>query len=241
MMENKSPNTRDYSLFIVLAAIFLAISLIAFGQKLIIDPIQNQSELSAEKIFHGALFFSWYVLFLIQALLINNHNVKYHKYLGYAGIVLIVGVLIDGVFMSINYANAFTPTENHGDLIIRASGVWANMHVLLATLVLVALAVMYRHRAQLHQRFMLLAAISMMTGPLSRIASYHIIPLHEGAVVFLGLLILLLIPMLYEHIKYKKVHAIYLWNLPIYFITLIIFAAVIPMTQSGQSAVFWFK
>lgn len=240
-MENKSLNTRSYGLYIALAIIFLAISLIAFGQKLIIDPILGQSQLSAGKILHGALFFSWYLLFLTQALLINNHNVKYHKYLGYAGVLLIAGVLVDGVFMSIDYANAFIATENQGDLIIRASGVWANMHVLLATLILVILAVIYRHRAQLHQRFILLAAISMMTGPLSRIASYHIIPLHEGAVVFLGLLILLLIPMLHEFVKQKKVHAIYLWNLPIYFITLIIFAAVIPMTPFGQSAVFWFK
>ncbi len=73
------------------------------------------------------------------------------------------------------------------------------------------------------------------------IASYGVIPLHEGAIVFSGLLILLLIPILYEFEKFKKVSSIYLWNLPLYFITLIVFAAVIPMPQQGQSAVSWFN
>lgn len=186
-------------------------------------------------------FFSWYLLFLVQSLLISNHNVRYHKYLGYGGILLLILVLIDGAFMSIDYANAFSPTENIGALIIRASGVWANIHVLLATLILAMLAVIYRSSPQLHKRFMLLVAISMMTGPIARIASFDIIPLHEGAIVFIGLLILLLIPIIYDYTIHKKVHPIYIWNLPIYFITLIIFAAVIPMTQLGQSAVFWFK
>lgn len=240
-MEKSLSKTTEYRFFISYAVTFLIISLIAFGEKLIIDPIRGESELSKGKIFHGALFFSWYLLFLVQSLLISNQNVRYHKYLGYAGILLLTGVLIDGAFMSIDYANSFSPTENIGDLIIRASGVWANIHVLLATLILAILAVIYRRRAQLHKRFMLLVAISMMTGPIARIASFDIIPLHEGAVVFIGLLILLLTPIIYDYVNHKKVHPIYIWNLPIYFITLIIFAAVIPMTPLGQSAVFWFR
>lgn len=240
-MEKNVSKTNDSTLFVSLAVIFLTISLLAFGKKLILDPILGSSSLSTEKIVHGALFFSWNLLFLVQILLIRRSNFNYHKYLGYTGIGLITLVLLDGCIMSISYANSFIPTENIGDLIIRASGVWANIHVLLATSILVTLAVVYRRRPPLHQRFMLLAATSMMTGPLSRIASFGVIPLHEGAVVFSGLLILLLIPILYEFAKYKKVSSIYLWNLPLYFITLIIFAAVIPMTQLGQSAVFWFK
>jgi len=240
-METNSPKSNDSTLFVLLAVTFLTISLLAFGQKLILDPILGRSSLSTEKIVHGVLFFSWNLLFLAQTLLIKRSNFKHHKYLGYAGIGLISLVLLDGCIMSIGYANAFIPTENIGDLIIRASGVWANIHVLLATLILVTLAVVYRRRPPLHQRFMLLAATSMMTGPLSRIASFGVIPLHEGAVVFSGLFILLLIPILYEFVKHKKASSIYLWNLPLYFITLIIFAAVIPMTQFGQSAVFWFK
>lgn len=240
-MEKSAPATGDNALFVALAAIFLAISLLAFGQKLMIDPVIGVPSLSAEKILHGVLFFSWSLLFLVQTLLIKVRHFKYHRYLGYTGFGLITLVLLDGCYMSVEYANAFFPTENIGDLIVRASGVWANIHVLLATLILVVLGVVYRRRPALHQRFMLLTATSMMTGPLARIASYGIIPLHEGAVVFLGLLILLLVPIIYELIKYRKVHPVYLWNLPLYFITLIIFAAVIPMTQFGQSAVFWFK
>lgn len=240
-MENGAPETQGHALFVSLAVIFVAISLIAFGQKLIVDPVLGVSSLDAAKIVHGILFLSWSLLFLVQALFIKKRNFKYHRCLGYAGFGLIALVLLDGCFMSIEYANAFVPTENIGDLIIRASGVWANAHVLLATFILVALAVTYRRRPVLHKRYMLLTATSMMTGPLARIASYGVIPLHEGAVVFIGLFVLLLTPILYELSKYKKVSPIYLWNLPLYFITLIIFAAVIPMTPFGQSAVFWFR
>ncbi len=241
-MEKSIRPPSDSVLFVSLAVIFLIISLLAFGEKLIFEPILlAKSSLSATKIIHGILFFAWVFLFLAQAILIKRSNFKYHKYFGYGGIGLISVVLFDGCIMSIEYANAFTPTDNIGDLIIRASGVWANIHVLLATLILVVLAVVYRRHPDLHQRFMLLAATSLMTGPLARIASYGVIPLHEGATVFVGLLILLLIPILYEFTKYKKVNPIYLWNLPLYFITLIIFAAIIPMTPWGQTAVFWFK
>jgi hypothetical protein len=240
-MENNLSKTNDSILYVVSAVIFAAICVLAFGEKLILDPILRSSSLSVEKIVHGVLFVSWVMLFLLQSVLILKGKLTHHKFWGYIGIGLISLVLLNGCFMAIVYANDFIPTDNIGSLIIRASGVWANFHVLIATSILVALAVAYRRQSSLHKRFMLLAAISLMTGPLARIASFGIIPLHEGAVVFCGLFILLMIPILYEFTKYKKVNAIYLWNLPVYFITLIIFAAVIPMTQFGQSAVFWFK
>ena len=240
-MENNLSKTNDSILYVALAVIFVAICTFAFVEKLIIDPILGVSSLSTEKIVHGVLFVSWVVLFLLQSILIMKGKLTSHRFWGYIGIALISVVLLNGCYMAVVYANEFIPTENIGSLIIRASGVWANFHVLIATSILVALAVAYRRRPVLHKRFMLLAAISLMTGPLARIASFGIIPLHEGAVVFCGLFILLMIPILYEWVKYKKVHALYLWNLPVYFITLIIFAAVIPMTPFGQSAVFWFK
>ena len=123
-MERNTSTTSDNALFVSLAVIFLAISLLAFGQKLIIDPFLGRASLSALKTLHGVLFFSWNLLFLVQTLLIKKGNFKHHKYFGYAGIGLIGMVLIDGCIMSIEYANTFIPTENIGDLIIRASGVW---------------------------------------------------------------------------------------------------------------------
>jgi hypothetical protein len=241
-MEKNIRTTSDSTLYVSLAVTFLIISLLAFVEKLIIEPLLlGEGTLSAAKIIHGILFFSWLLLFLTQAILIKKSNFKYHKYFGYGGIGLITLVLLDGSFMSAEYANEFIPTDNIGDLIIRASGVWANTHVLLATAILVVIAVVYRRNPPLHQRLMLLTTISMMSGPLARIASFGVIPMHKGAIVFVGLLILLLIPILYELIKYKKVSRVYLWNLPIYFVTLIIFAAIIPTTPWGQTAVFWFK
>jgi hypothetical protein len=40
--------------------------------------------------FHGALFSSWVVLFIVQTSLVAKHNVAMHRRLGIAGVVLVL-------------------------------------------------------------------------------------------------------------------------------------------------------
>lgn len=240
-METAKYNNEGFSLFLGMSIAFLIINVIGFGPTFYFAPFGGNPNLDSLRIIHGLVFSAWYLLFFAQALVAKSLNFRAHRLMGYVGMFLAVGIVINGTVMTAYFANDFTPTGEVGDLIFKASGVWANFHLVLSFTIFICLGFLFRRRLQLHKRFILLAAIAMMTAATSRIAAFEIQPLHAGAFTFISILALLLVPMIYESVQYRQVHSIYKWGAAAYFVTLILFAAVLPFTVFGQSAVFWFS
>ena len=240
-MNNMHTKPEGTILFLAMSVALIIINIIGFGPTFFFASLRETNNLNALKVIHGIIFSSWYLLLLAQALLIDRQSLRLHKYLGYCGAAIALAVIVNGAIMAAYFANDFQPTEDIGALIYKATGVWANFHLVISFTTFVLLGLTFRKKPDWHKRFMLMSAIAMMTAAVTRIANFGIIPIHAGALTFIGMLGLLLTPILYEYIKYRNVHAIYKWGTVAYFITLIIFAAVMPFTPFGQSAVFWFK
>ncbi|UHQ54956.1 MULTISPECIES: hypothetical protein [Microbulbifer] len=241
-METNNYNNEGFTLFLGMAFALLLINLVGFGPTFFFTPLTEPNpKLDTTRIIHGFTFSAWYLLFCAQAIAAKSLSFRAHRTMGFIGLFLAIAIVINGSIMTAHFANEFTPTDEVGPLILQASGVWANFHLVLSFAAFIVLGMAFRKQLQLHKRFVLLATIAMMTAATSRIAAFDGQPIHEGAFTFLCLLVLLLTPICYELVQYRKVHPVYLWGSAAYFVSLILFAAVIPMTAFGQSAVFWFQ
>jgi hypothetical protein len=114
---------------------------------------------------HGLLFTSWLVLFFVQARLIARHRVDWHRRLGVAGALLAAVMILTSLHAGVESAKAgraapgFTPIEAMALPFFSA--------LVFAALVGAALA--FRHRADLHQRLMVVATISIAAPGIGRV------------------------------------------------------------------------
>ena len=108
---------------------------------------------------HGALFFAWPVLFVVQAFLATRGRIQTHRSLGLLGIALATGMVFSGlaaIASTLHLAEqAAGPEQGNALALVAFSGV-------LMFAVFVTAAVGYRHRRDIHQRLMLLATLAMV-------------------------------------------------------------------------------
>ena len=144
---------------------------------------------------HGLAMFSWISLFLVQSIFILNGNRRLHMRIGVAGAVLAGAMVILGSVTAI-LSTRYNP---------EACQVLGGARFFLATMLgemlafgaLVAIAVIYRRRAEIHRPMMLLASLMIISGSLGRspyIGRFAIMPpLYVlGPAVVLGALFLVL-------------------------------------------------
>ena len=108
---------------------------------------------------HAAAFTAWVVLFVIQTQLIAKQNYRTHMQLGIVGIGVAALVVVLGVLTAVQGAAAVRP---------RPGGMNSAQFTLIPLVAialfggLVTTALIYRKRAQVHKRLMVLAMISVL-------------------------------------------------------------------------------
>lgn len=155
---------------------------------------------------HGAVMTSWVLLFVVQVWLVSSRRVRVHQRLGKIGAVLALLVFIVGVMTGIDAAargaSPGPPALQFlviplGDMLIFAG--------------LIATALYYRRRMEIHKRLMLVAAINLLTPAIARIPLNFII--NGGPLVFFGLTDLCLLACVaIDTIKTRKLHPAFLWG-----------------------------
>jgi len=115
---------------------------------------------------HGALFFTWTLLLLSQALLAANGRIDHHRAWGLAGISLATGMVVIGLAAAIVTLSTGL-AAGYGDrsrafLVLPVSGI-----ALFGGFVIAAVANVRRPEA--HQRLMLLATISLLQAAMARV------------------------------------------------------------------------
>jgi hypothetical protein len=144
---------------------------------------------------HGLAMFSWISLFLVQSIFILNGSRRLHMRIGVAGAVLAGAIVVLGS------ATAILSTRHNPD----GYQIFGGARFFLATMLgemlafgtLVAIAVIYRRRAEIHRPMMLLASLMIISGGLGRcpyIGNFAIMPpLYVlGPALVLGALFLVL-------------------------------------------------
>ena len=115
---------------------------------------------------HGLTYFSWMVLLVAQATLVNVRNVALHRSLGMFGIALAMAVIIMGALITILGASRSSGAAAHGIYL----GITAGTPFAL----LFTLAIRNTRRPEIHRRLILFAMLPLLPPGIHRL---YMVPL----------------------------------------------------------------
>lgn len=164
--------------FVALGLVALALATTAFAPSLL-DGSQRRAPITPLVSAHAALMTSWLLLFLVQAWLGAHGRFTFHRRLGVASLALAAGVVSTGCLATV--AMVRRGFDLSGDLsrppasaLDQAVFQFGSM---ITFVVLVALAIVLRHRPGVHKRLMALAVIHvMMAAPLAHLVGHFELP-----------------------------------------------------------------
>lgn len=202
-----------------MAAVALAFSLVAFAPAML-SPAGRRGPLSLLLAVHGAVFLAWLLLFMTQALLVASRKLVLHRILGTASIALAAAMIVLAYCVTIEMARR--GYDLSGDLAAQRDPLAAIGFPLIDTLlfaILFSTAYLYRRRAVIHKRLMLLATFAaLMPAPITHLTG-HYAALHSKipfTPVFVA--VFLFSGAAYELVATRRIHPVLLW------IPLVIFA-----------------
>lgn len=195
----------DSTFYLVMAVVPAVLLFLGFAPSFYLRghipaPVPPLSQLST---MHGVVFSVWIVAFIAQAALVRFNGLALHRQLG-----ILLAVLFGAMF-ALGYSTAITA----GRLGHAPPGAPEPLRFMAlpligiaSTLVLIAGALLYRRRSDVHKRLMLAAMLSM-TGPGTgrlAIAAGH--PGLQTHISFFGPLVLMGVCMAYDQLTKKRIH-----------------------------------
>lgn len=158
-----------------IALAMLAVNLVGFGPTLYLRPFFDVPPIPGYLYAHGFAGTAWFVLLVVQTMLIAQRRVSIHRQLGWLGAALAVAVLISGIYTSMNMVprNVAAGVTSEADIRLFSVVTAADNAAFIVFPTLVLLAVLFRRRADAHQRFMLLASFSIIGPAAARIGSWY--------------------------------------------------------------------
>jgi hypothetical protein len=155
---------------------------------------------------HGAVFFSWILLFLVQTVLIARRRTDLHRRLGLVGAVLAAAMVAAGTAIAIVSLRYNFAHGNLGALSFFAIPI-GNM---LVFPVLVAAGIANRRQPETHKRLMLLATISVLDAAVAR---WPLAIMANGPVAFFAVSDLFILSgIVFDALSRRRVHPAYVWG-----------------------------
>ena len=198
---------NDRRLYILAAILIPLIVLLGFARTYYLKPFFNTPDIPGWIVhLHGIVMTAWVVLFVTQISLVATRRTKVHQRLGILGAVLAALVVIVGVSTALfSAARGSLPGQDGLRFLVIPLG------DMLIFAILIALALYYRRKLDVHKRLMLLAAINILTPAIARIPVGFII--NGGPLAFFGLTDLILIACVaFDTFKHRRLHPVFLWG-----------------------------
>lgn len=114
---------------------------------------------------HGAFFFSWMTLLVVQSFLVSTRNVRLHMSLGTFGIALGAGVFLMGLFITILSQGA----SNANPSPLANSLAYLSITAVVSFGVLFFLAIRHKGTPDIHKRLMLFSTINLLPPGINRL------------------------------------------------------------------------
>ena len=165
---------------------------------------------------HAAVFTSWLAFYVTQTTLVFNGKTAVHRRLGVAGVVLAALMVVVGTATAITVTRLGHRGIPGVEFPDPAGFLLLNLNAVFVFAILVAAGWYFRRNAQAHKRLMLMATTSGLVGPgVSRL------PFASGKPPVVALLVLgfLFTGPIYDLVTRRRVHAAYLWSVPVAFLT----------------------
>jgi hypothetical protein len=149
-----------------MALAMLLVNLIGFGPTLYLRPLFDVPPIPGYLYLHGAAGTAWFVLLVVQTMLIAQHRADLHRRLGWAGVAVAAVVLVSGIVTSSNMVprNVALGLTSEADLALYINVTSADNAAFITFPTLVLLAAWWRRRPDIHRRLMLLASATII-GP----------------------------------------------------------------------------
>jgi hypothetical protein len=171
-------------------------------------------------IIHGGFMTLWFVLMLVQTYWISGKNIIAHKKLGRASLYLAAGVIITGVWVTVDHYHRLS------DPVI----VLLNFFAMLNFSILYILAYINRNKSMSHKRYMLLASLAMILPALGRIT--QVLDIEPFTTVPMWILLLLAV-VLNDFVKMRQVHRSTVFGVGLIFVGIVISIAL--MDSQGMA------
>lgn len=213
---------REDRFFLVYAIFLFSIVLVGFAPSLFLRVAFENPPIPLYLHFHGAILTGWFVLLVAQAWLIQASHVSLHRKLGYfaagyAAIVVAGGLMATlnvvsrdlgmGITFDVDMAEVDPALGSGITYLVFISGVvWANIASVITFAALIAAAVCFRGRPDVHKRFILVATVSILGPALARISRIDVLGGEQGPFIPLALLSLLAAILVYDWFALRRVH-----------------------------------
>ena len=198
---------NERRLYILVAVAFPIIVLAGFARTYYLKGLFGNPPLPGLLVhLHGIVMTSWVLLFVAQIWLVAGRRTRVHQRLGVWGGVLAALVVLVGVLTAISAAaRGFPPIPPPLEFLVIPLG------DMLIFAVLVATALHFRRRMDIHKRLMVLASLNLLAPAIARIPLKFIET--GGPVVFFGLTDLCVIAcVVFDTIKNRRLHPAFAWG-----------------------------
>lgn len=160
---------------------------------------------------HAVLFSGWVALFVAQTALIQVRNVRFHRRLGLAALVMgtaipIVGIATALAMARFNIASGSDPRDDAAAFLILP------FNDMIFFSVTFGLAVWWQKKSEFHRRLMLIATCLLTAAAFAR---FPFITMDEFR-WYRGVDLLILLGVGRDLFVTKQVHAVYRWMVPIF-------------------------
>jgi hypothetical protein len=156
--EQRSARLLRRCYFPVSSVLLLLLTLIGFSDNLVTD-VGQPSNRDPKFIVHGLLCGAWVILLAVQASLVSAGNVRLHRKLGVAGVLIAIGVTLSTIWV---FAMVW---KGWG---VMTPDVKANRLLLPSYSLFVALAFLRRRRPEWHKRLIYVGTLFMLEPVLAR-------------------------------------------------------------------------
>jgi hypothetical protein len=200
---------RDRKFNIALALVSIALVFAGFARTYYLNGYFAQRTLTWFLHLHGFIFSAWFVLVLVQIVLVAMGRIDLHRRLGVAGAALVCIMVPLGVGIGIHAAKYGSLSTPPG--VPRLVFLVVPFTDMLVFGTLAGAGLLYRRRPEFHKRLMVLATLSILTAAVARIP-LPFIQAHGIPAIF-GMTDLLVLAFIgYDTVSHKRLHPANLWG-----------------------------
>ena len=147
---------RGQNFFAAMSVVLLVAVLVGFARTFYLRALLGLPDMPVHRYVHGAVLTAWFLLLVIQAFLVRAGRTRVHRRVGPFAAVLAVAVVAISLF---TLARRDAPFIDEAPF--RSLG---QLNVVVGFSFCVGVAVVLRHRSEVHKRMMLLGSV-LITGP----------------------------------------------------------------------------
>jgi len=185
-----------------LAMSLLMLALVTYGFSHTIGPDLLHSHRPVRTMvllrIHGAVFYAWMILMVVQAALVRSRQIRLHRLLGWFGAADAALVILMGIWASFHQPAPFA-LEMIGVLSMTGFGIP------------VGLAIRWRMRPAYHRRLLLIATAVLTNAAFARFPGSYL----PGHFFYAGTDLLIVMGIAHDLWKEGSVHVIYRYAMPI--------------------------